>query len=136
MARLLTNKNSIPEDMIFKRDQITCPKTAYSDACGVSDGLSIDRCTDLTHQQIKLRAKTYAEASSGRTSRGALVACVQSIRNIRLAGINGPVVRVYDDGSDENPRHAVLRATGDVSRPLFSALREELAKRFSLKLDP
>lgn len=136
IARFLTNKNSVPEEMIFKRDQITLAKDTFSDACGESSGLSVNRCADLTNAEIKLSAKNYAEAVAGRTSQGALVACVQSLRDIRLPTVAGAVVRVYDDGSQNNPRHAVLRATDDVTRPRFNLLRQELIKRFSLKVKP
>lgn len=112
------------------------PKGGYSDDCGVSAGLSIDRCTELTNHEIRQIAQEYAEAAPGRSSCGAWIACVQSIRDIRLPGISEVVVRVYDDGSDDNPRHALLRATSSVTRPLFSVLRDELFKRFRLKLDP
>ena len=117
VARFLTNKNSVPEDMIFKRDQITQGKNPISNACGQSSGLSIDQCTDLTNEEIRTRARQYAEIVEGRISQGALVACVQALRDIRIPGINGPVVKVYDDGSIENVRHAVLRATDQIDRP-------------------
>lgn len=137
VTRLLTNKNSEPSDLIFKRSQMTRPKQPSND-CGKSDGLSVDRCTELLRPELRARADHYAKKVEGRISRGAIVACVQALRDLRLPGLEEQqLLFVYDDPiTGENERHAVVRASPSVSPARFSELRQELFKRFHSRISP
>ena len=137
VARLLTDRNSVPEAMILQRASLMKPSGGFSNECGKSSGLSVDRCTDLGDQQIRFHARAYAQQKSGRETRGAWIACVQALRDIRLEDYSGEqLIRVYEDPSEENRRHSVIRVLASITRTRFSELRAKMETCFSLRLTP
>lgn len=137
VARLLTSKMAGSSGSIFTRNSLDGRKNAGSNVCGQSDGISVDRCADLSNGEIIGRAHAFAVKSEGRVSLGALLACVQSLRDIRLVDVaDEQLVFVYDDPATDNDRHAVIRTSAIVPPTRFGELRDRIAEHFGLRLQP
>lgn len=131
VAHLIHSRNSEPPSSGLKRDTLQ-PNGDFSNNCGDSDGLSVDRCDGLSIGQLRERSTNLAEIRVGRTARGARIASVQALRAIGFADDpNGRAVYVYDDPRNDNSEHAVIRVTEHAGRPEFELIRTALIDAFS-----
>ena len=117
LARLLHSGISVPEKSRIKRQELwpIDKKKSYSDACGSSDGASVNRCSQMRDDEVRRRAKDHAEQRR-QTSEGAIVAQASALRDITHSGAKGRVVFIYDDPRYDDETHAVIRASDSVPR--------------------
>ena len=137
VARLLHSKIFNPRMQWFRVDELFWPDSkAYSKECGVSDGCSVDRCADLSEDEIRQRANGQAERVEGRFSKGAARASVRAIRDIQVPAI-GAAFCVYDDPIAGNAEHSVIRGRLNVAtKAQRRSARDQLADAFAHDIAP
>ena len=144
VARLLHTRNSDPhQDTFLSKDFFPPRGGAISNVCGASSGFSVDRCDQLSDDDLRARAKAFAASrNNGRVSKGAIVASVDDLRGIRVTGSpDEQVVFVYDDPKyddpkDPNEEHAVVRVRASVDRTDWDDLRDKIRKAFRRSVSP
>lgn len=126
VARLLHENTLEPASSRFMRKEVfSVGLTSIDNQCGTKDGASVDRCDNLSDDEIMRRSKAQAERRPGRKAEGAYYATAGGIRRLRLPGQpDAQIFRVYDDArlvEDEfgpiNCEHAVVRGDDALSRP-------------------
>ena len=137
VARLLHSNIHEPRKKALTKDELFAPAEGkqVSNECGESTGPSVDRCDQLSRAEIQRRSTEQAEKRPGRTSKGAMVASVGSLRSIRSPEREGQVLFVYDDPRPDNPEHAVLRGSRDLSPGKRISLRDSVVAAFTLAVE-
>jgi hypothetical protein len=136
LARLLHSRIVEPEGQPFMRGELF-PKPSFSNECGQSSGASLVRRDALSDGEIRDRATAHAQRKAGRTQQGCIQAKAGDLRAIQDPEIaQGRLVYVYDDPSDEEALHAVLRCVDIADRPSQSALRDLVADAFASGVSP
>lgn len=138
LARLLHTRNIEPDFDPLRRSEFF-PKTGkpFSNTCGYADGCSVVRCNGLTENDVRQRCQAQADKQPGRVQEGALVATAHDLRSIRLEDRpDEQVVFIYDDPTDSEPKHAIIRGKETLSRPDQDFLREQIRKAFSERISP
>ncbi len=87
---------------LFPRDN------AFSNVCGAQDGMSVDRSSDLSNQQLIDRSEVHARRGNHRLGNGAYVADAGAVRAIHSPS-GECAFRIYDDPLQDNDEHAVIR---------------------------
>lgn len=125
-----------------RKDFLPPKKAAVSNACGESDGVSVVRCGNLTAEALRLKSKNRATEANRRrrlmqkddnqTPKGAVVAQVGDLRNIRMAAHPyAQAIFVYDDPTLVEPEHAVIRMSVDVAEDEVGVVLAAVRAAFS-----
>ena len=133
VAKLLHTGNVDPKTKAFRQDDLF-PPTDFSNQCGQSTGSSVDRCGDLSDDQVLERSVQFAARRTKTPppiACGARVADVDALRTISIPEHEGQLVFVYDDPLEDNERHAIIRGRAGLPRPDRSRLRDEIVDRFA-----
>jgi hypothetical protein len=116
---------------IARKELFPDNEMAISNVCGDSDGLSVVRNIDLADGEILKRSAIQSAVRQNRTPRGASVASVFALRNIRT--VDNPdkqVVFVYDDPKTDDPYHAVVRGEQCLDNPDRLYVRNLVLEQF------
>ena len=131
IARLLHSKNLPPEFEPFRRAELFAGKS-FSNKCGDADGCSVIRCETYSPEQIQEKAEAQATLRSDREAKGALLAEVRELRNIAFSDLGGEqIVYVYDDPTEYEEEHAVMRCNEKIPRANQDFVRVQVSKIFS-----
>lgn len=125
-----------------RRDLLPSPNgLPESNVCGESDGLSVDRATGLSDEDLVARSTAHAERqNASRRERGkpanqlaggARIASVATLRAVRRQGGMGEqVIFVYDDPKSDNAEHAVVRMLETVPEEEVAGLADDVKACF------
>lgn len=130
VARHLHSKIDEPRQKAFKREELFGLSGQISNECGQSTGISVDRCSNLSDQQIDQRCITFAAQRPGRQSKGSMIAQVAALRSVVIPNVSGQVVFVYDDPDLTNAEHAIVRARQGLSKAQMGFVRDEVIEAF------
>lgn len=136
VARLIHSRTLPPEHVPLKRSEMF-PKAndRRSNVCGSADGSSVIRCDGLRDEELIERSIVQASLKPDREATGAWVACVAHLRQIRTKVLpEEKLVFVYDDPSDVNQEHAVVRGRDDTSKARQSEIMNAVQKAFQKKI--
>lgn len=136
VARLLHSRIVEPDKAAFTRTELTGHGIANpSNDCGSADGCSVDRTASLTDAEIRERSELQAQLKAGRTSEGAIIANVGTLRAITHPDApNGQAIYIYDDARADNDRHAVLRICEHIPRSDFGEVRRAIISAFAKRV--
>lgn len=129
VARLRIRRLVHPDWIAFPRKEIF-GLLPQSNECGRSSGLSVQRCDDLTPEELRKRSQIHAEQRANRIGDGAQIASVTSLRAIGSDRYQRKIVYVYDD-ANEVPEHAVIRACDQIAPEEQASIMIELSETFS-----
>lgn len=136
VARLLYSGNDVPDAAAFQRKELHPPEVV-SNVCGDADGLSVARRANRSDAELCQLADTQAALRPDRVGRGARVARVGDLRDIRwIASPDDRIVFVYDDPKPDDPHHAVVRVSDRVPRTDFDRLRTDIFEAFAARIHP
>ena len=119
-----------------------------SNVCGDADGCSVDRCSDLTKEELIERSARRAATANARAAArqktsitrlpgGAVIATVGVLREVRAASQpNQQAIFVYDDPLADNGEHAVIRASVEVPEEEVALLLLDVRRTFSDRVEP
>lgn len=132
IARLLHSRIRVPHGDPFRRSELFHDdKTAFSNKCGESDGVSVVRCDTLSDDELCERSDVQANRRPGRTGDGAIVALVRDLRSVEVDGRPGEqVVFIYDDPMPLEPLHAIVRGNRDLDRSEQALVRDRIRDAF------
>lgn len=137
VARLLHSRIIEPDSDPVPRRELFPPPKGFTNKCGDADGMSVTRRDTLSDDDLRARATVQAERKEGRTQQGALLATVAMIRAIRLDGEGDrQVAFVYDDPTEHEPLHAVVRGCDQLGRPDQDELRGRMRGLFDRQVPP
>jgi hypothetical protein len=131
VARLLHSRINEPEKLRFNRKELF-PNGNFNNTCGLSDGCSLVRSTMLSEDHLRKRSEEFANLKPGRSAEGAVTTSVGTLRRIRLDGQpDKQQLKIYDDPTDDDPLHCVLRGNEQLDRSDQSAIITALIQVFS-----
>jgi hypothetical protein len=112
-------------------------KRPFSNSCGDADGSSVVRCSTLSDFELQTRSEQFALGKANRSAQGAIVAEASHLRKIELEDRSGEqLVFVYDDPKSNEPLHAVVRGSLQLSRPDQRRIRDKIKGAFGRKCPP
>ncbi|QIK77752.1 hypothetical protein G7077_01315 [Sphingomonas piscis] len=133
VARLLHSGIAEPDfDPFLRKDFFPPQDREMSNVCGEADGVSVVRRLDYTDQDLQQKAVELA--GENRTGEGALLARAADLRNIRLSLVPIQAIYIYDDPTDEESGHAILRGIESLDRPEQEELRLSVRLRFDQRI--
>lgn len=130
VARLLHSNIFDPAESRFTTSELFRGGSSYSNDCGESDGVSVDRSGELDEDALAKR--TAILAGDNRQPKPPLFGLVGDIRAILVPNSKDQAFFVYDDPIDEvNLEHAVIRGSEAITgRGKRRALRDRLLDVF------
>lgn len=130
VTRILVKRTAEPLFYTWFARRDLFPTPDFSNNCGVQDGLSVDRSTNLTDLQITARSAARAAKGNNRISNGGVEAKVELVRSVMQIEQQVPAFRVYDDPIDGNPEHAVIRGCEEIPEEDRATVMGELESLF------
>ena len=107
------------------------PDGVFSNVCGTQDGLSVDRSSNLSDDEVSSRSAARAALGNNRMSNGGLQAEVSAIRAIARWDDPSNAFRIYDDPLQNNLQHAVIRGCENIPDEDRASLMIELEELFT-----
>lgn len=132
----------------FQRSELLPPKKREPDnTCGQQDGLSVDRSSNLSRDQLYARsvarafAKNEIRKANGKPANqspeGAVVAEVERLRQISRPSMEGKqVIFIYDDALPDNQQHAVIRVSASVPDEEVALILDDIRRAFDQRVGP
>jgi hypothetical protein len=95
-----------------------------------TDGCSIQRDSIAPTDEINLFVRNFIRQNPGRTLQGVITAGCDALRNIRIDGIEGRTVCLYDTALPENPAHGEIFRARPLEPEDWAELRSALFDAF------
>lgn len=132
VARLIVGKVDEPDFEPIRRSELFPNGADFSNICGDSDGLSVARNSALSNEAVKIMSVAQANQRPGRNARGAIVANVQDLRDVRIQNLPLQLIFIYDDAKKSDTTHAVVRCLESIDRPSQEQIRIEVRECFNV----
>lgn len=97
--------------------------------------MSVDRCNNLSDDQLVHRSEIHAQRGNNRIGNGAFVAGAGEIRALTDSAGNR-AFRIYDDPLEGNHEHCVIRGCSEVAEEERSFVMIDLEELFSRNRRP